>query len=202
VKFLVIEGLLVAVIGAGLSFAANALSPYGLKLNRNYFPNKAPAQTTPSTGASVKPSAQATGEDPLADRLKAEGLGLVNSNQVAQLLADPRFAMDTLLVIDARDDEHFQKGHIPGAFLLDHYHAEKYLATVLPLAARADQIVVYCHGGEKCEDSEFTAIVLRGAGIPSQKLFIYGGGITEWCANGNQVELGAHKSGQLGKCPP
>jgi hypothetical protein len=30
------------------------------------------------------------------------------------------------------DDEHYRAGHIPGAFQLDHYHPENYLAAVLP----------------------------------------------------------------------
>jgi hypothetical protein len=34
-------------------------------------------------------------------------------------------------------------------------------------------------------------------GIPAAKLLVYGGGITEWTANGLPIEVGARKSGQL-----
>ena len=197
-KAVLLEGLLVAILGGALSFAANALSPLGLKLSRNYFPAKI-ALPAGTNATAIRATAD-SGQDQLAARLQAEGFGLFNSNQVAQLMADPRFGLNLVLIIDARDDEHYQKGHIPGAFQLDHYHPEKYLATVLPLCVQAEQIVLYCHGGDKCEDSEFTAILLRDAGIPKEKLFVYGGGITEWCANANQVETGLRKSGQLSKC--
>ena len=100
------------------------------------------------------------------------------------------------MFIDARNDEHYQEGHIPGAYQFDHYRAAQYFATVLPVCQAADQVVVYCTGGH-CEDSEFAALFLRDAGIPAAKLLVYGGGITEWTANGLPIEVGARKSGQL-----
>ena len=42
----------------------------------------------------------------------------------------------------------------------------------------AEQVVVYCTGGE-CEDSDTAAILLRDAGVPTAKLFVYGGGFAE-----------------------
>lgn len=208
-KAVLLEGLLVAMLGAALAFGANSISPLGLKLNRDYFPHTASVPVTPRvikgpTPTPGSPGATApdnSGQSQLAARLKEEGLGLVTSNQVTQILADPRCGADLLLIIDARNETEYQKGHIPGALLLDHYYPDKYLPAVLPLCLKAEQIVLYCHGGDKCEDSEFTAKLLRDAGIPSEKLSIYGGGITEWCANQNQVELGPRKSGQMGKCP-
>ncbi|HWH72296.1 MAG TPA: rhodanese-like domain-containing protein, partial [Candidatus Sulfotelmatobacter sp.] len=59
-------------------------------------------------------------------------------------------------------------------------------------------IVVYCNGGN-CEDSELAATMLRDAGIPKDKLLVYGGGMTEWTTNGLPVELGQRKSGNLRK---
>ena len=199
-KAVLLEALLVALLGGALAFAANSVSPLGLKLTGNYFPGRVSAPIVVSTNGAGTNGTTGSGQEQLAARLKEKGLGLIDSKQVAQWMADPRFGLDLIILIDARDDQHYQKGHIPGAYQLDHYHAEKYLPTIFPLCVKADQIGVYCHGGDKCEDSEFAAILLRDAGIPKEKLFIYGGGITEWCANGNQVELGARKSGQFGKC--
>ena len=67
---------------------------------------------------------------------------------------------------------------------------------MLPVCQAAEQIVVYCNGGD-CDDSETAAILLRDVGIANRKLFIYGGGITEWTTNRLPVEIGARNSGNL-----
>jgi rhodanese-related sulfurtransferase len=98
--------------------------------------------------------------------------------------------------IDARDESHYREGHIPGACEFDPYRPDKYFAAILPICRAAEQIVVYCNGGD-CDDSETAAILLRNVGIANQKLFIYGGGITEWTDNNLPVETGARNSGNL-----
>src|ERR1051325_7808807 len=92
------EGLLVAVVGATLAFAANAVSPRGLKLTRNYFPGgSAPHNppTRPHTGAIVSPILPPTnGISPFVQLVAAfreKGLELVDSNRVVQLFHDPRY---------------------------------------------------------------------------------------------------------------
>jgi len=99
-------------------------------------------------------------------------------------------------LINARDEQHYREGHIPGACEFDPYHPEKYFATVLPVCQAAEQIVLYCNGGD-CDDSESAAITLRDVGIANQKLFVYTGGITEWTTNGLPVEIGGRNSGNL-----
>jgi rhodanese-related sulfurtransferase len=59
----------------------------------------------------------------------------------------------------------------------------------------AERMVVYCNGGD-CEDSLFTAVTLKNAGIPGTNLWIYPGGLGEWSTNGLPVETGARKSGE------
>lgn len=119
-------------------------------------------------------------------------------NEVVELVGDPRYGQGLLVLIDDRDDSHYQAGHIPGAWQFDHYHAEQYLPTVLPVCLNAQKVVVYCMGGE-CEDSEFAAITLGEAGVPRDRLFVYPGGISEWTSSGQPVETGARQSGQLVK---
>src|SRR2546428_640022 len=105
------EALLVAVAGTAFAFAANALSPLGLRLTRNYFPG------------------------------------------------DKRAA--------------------------------------LPACQAAQQIIVYCNGGE-CEDSEFATVRLRDEmGVAREKLYIYAGGIKEWEQRSLPVESGSRNSGKL-----
>ena len=199
--------MIVALTGALFAFAANEVSPGGLALARNYFPGaiERPLPTTnaaqliPGTGETNV--AVASTVNLLAARLQAKGLQLLEQDQVAQRFHDPRYEQELIVFIDARDDRHYQEGHIPGAYQFDHYHPEKHLATVLPVCQAAEEIVVYCTGGD-CEDSEFASIFLRDAGIPAEKLFVYGGGMTEWTTNGLPVETGERKSGNLRPARP
>ncbi len=190
------EALFVAVIGAVFAFGANLVSPRGLALTRNYFPaginRPVPAaRNVANTNAPASSPAQL-----LAVRLKELGLQWVDGHQAAQLFHDPRFKQGSIAFIDARDEQHYGEGHIPGACEFDPYHPEKYFATVLPVCQAAEQIVVYCNGGD-CDDSESAAITLRDVGIANRKLFVYTGGITEWTTNGLPVEIGGRNSGNL-----
>ena len=196
------EALLVAAAGIVLAFGANLVSPRGLVLTRNYFPadinRPVPVATgagSPSDVANTNPPASSPAQL-LAVRLKEQGLQSVDGRQAAQLFHDPRFQQGTIAFIDARDEQHYREGHIPGACEFDPYHPEKYFATVLPVCQAAEQIVVYCNGGD-CDDSESAAILLRDVGIANRKLFIYMGGIPEWTTNGLPVEIGGRNSGNL-----
>ena len=194
VKSVLLECVLVGIIGSILAFAANALSPSGLKLTRNYSPGGAVAAAqAASRGAGVNAG---DAHKILQQQLAAEGLQLADSNRVAQLFNDAAKDPGLIVFIDARDDEHYQAGHIPGAYQLDHVHPERYLATVLPACQVAQKILVYCKGGS-CEDSEQTAILLRDAGVPRDRLFVYAGGFDEWTTNHLPVETGDRNSGHI-----
>jgi rhodanese-related sulfurtransferase len=189
------EALLVALAGVSLAFVANTLSSRGLKLNGDPFRfNRVPE--TPSQwvgGTNTNSPAEV-----LAARLKAHGLQLAESNLVTRLFRDTPLRDQQLIVfIDARDEDHYLKGHIPGAFEFDPYHQEKYLETVWPVCRGAQQIVVYCNGGD-CYDSELAAGDLHDLpGAPKDGVFVYSGGITEWATNGLPIEAGERNSGQL-----
>ena len=186
-----------AVIGAALAFFANGLSPHGLDLTRDYFPGTKVASPAPVAGTNLTVAAAAPTNSPLellSARLRDNGLQLAGSNQVLQLFHDPRREQDGVIFIDARDDEHYRAGHIPGAYLFDRFQAENHLTNVLQVCLIAQQIVFYCNGGD-CDDSEHAAIMLRDSiGIPKEKVFVYGGGLNEWTTNGLPVELGARNS--------
>ena len=203
-KKVLLEAVLVAGMGAAVAFVANGLSSRGLKLTRDYFPgaNRPGAGALPVTNQ-ARGAAGATLSKPLAAenalaRLREKGLQVVDSNQAQELLHDPRFEQGAIVFIDARNDEHYQQRHIPGAWQFDRYHPENYLAAVLPVCQLAQQVVVHCAGGD-CEDSEFAALFLRdSAQIPGEKLFVYAGGWTEWTERGQPVEIGDRKSGSSG----
>jgi rhodanese-related sulfurtransferase len=178
---LLMEALWVAAAGVAFALLANQISPRGLRLARDY----SEAQPAALSGESLE------------DRLKAQGLHLIKRPEVEQLFRDPRRQRNAILFIDARDEDAYQKGHIPGACEFSPYYPEKYVAAARPLCDFADQIVVYCAGGE-CEDSQAAAIYLRDiTGVPGEKLFVYGGGMSEWEAAGLPVESGERNSGAI-----
>jgi rhodanese-related sulfurtransferase len=195
VKWVLLEALLIAAGGALLAFAANALSPRGLKLGRDYFaysPGPAVSAAPQPAPAAANPPNNAT---PLA-QLAAQGIRLANSNRVVALFRDPRYAQNLVVFVDARNPQEYEAGHIPGAYEFDRFHPENYLGPVLAVCQLAQQVLVYCNGGE-CEDSAFAAMFLLSAGVPSQKLLVYPGGITEWSTNGLPIELGQRGSGRF-----
>jgi rhodanese-related sulfurtransferase len=200
------EAALVAVLGVAFAFAANQISPLGLALKRDYFPAGTAHSVRPVAGDGLPPTAGTNVEAPspaqfLAAQMKEKGLQLLEDGQAPRLFNDPRFQQSLVVFIDARDEELYQHGHIPGAYEFDPYRPEKFFDTVLPLCQKAEQIVVYCNGGD-CDDSESAAILLRDVGIPNQKLFIFGGGIAEWATNNLPVETGARNSGNVRKSNP
>jgi len=193
---ILLEALLVAVAGIVLAFGANLVSPRGLTLTRNYFPAGI-NRTVPATREVASPNAPAPSPAQLlAARLKEQRLQSVDGRQAAQLFHDPRFQQGSIAFIDARDEQHYREGHIPGACEFDPYYPEKYFPAALPVCQAAEQIVIYCNGGD-CDDSESAAILLRDVGIANQKLFVYTGGIPEWITNGLPVEIGGRNSGNL-----
>jgi rhodanese-related sulfurtransferase len=194
-KAVVFEALFIAALGLVFALAANALSPRGLRLSRNYFPDaETPAPVSSTVAATT--SASTSAPNATIQRLQQRGLQLVSSNEVVELFRDPRYEQGLVVFIDARDDQHYGAGHIPGAWQFHHYRADDYLPTILPVCLNALKVVVYCSGGE-CEDSEFAAIMLRDAGVPRDLLFVYAGGILEWKASGLPVETGARLSGEF-----
>ena len=197
---ILLEALAVLAAGIAVALTANQISPRGLVLARNYFPAGVKAPTPVAAGAGLPRNTTnvivLSPAQLLAARLKEQGLQLMDGRETAQLFHDPRFQPGRVVFVDARDEPHYREGHIPGAYEFDPYYPEKYFATVFPACQAAEQIVVYCNGGD-CDDSESAAITLRYVGVANQKLFVYGGGIAEWTTNGLPVEIGGRNSGNL-----
>jgi len=180
-----------------LAFAANALSPRGLALGRNYFPTSvqgthgspssvSASPAAPSRARTVVPAAGAPSSDATVEaRLAGKGLTWISREDAEKLLGDPQ-----AVFVDARDEEKFEQGHLRGAWELDPYHPERALGAVLPACLAARKVVVYCEGGE-CEDADSVAILLRDGGVPAEKLAVYGGGMKDWLAQSKGVETGA-----------
>ena len=204
----VVESLLIVAVGSALALVAHALSPRGLRLSRNYFPNGEGGSPSVLGAAARSPAASAAAAFGFASpaeavlrRLEKHGLRAVTASEVIALYRDPQYEQGLTVFVDARDDAHFAAGHIPGAWQFNHYRAENYLPAVLPVCLIALKVVVYCTGGQ-CEDSEFAAIMLRDAGVPAENLLVYPGGITEWMTKHQPVEIGTRRSGRFLSAKP
>ena len=202
---ILLETVTVVFVASGFAFAANKISPRGLDLARDYFPKPAspahsPIQNSPpavvNAASTNAPSTEEDSEAAETDRrIKEKGLQPISRAETERLFKDARYQQGLVVFIDARDANHYATSHIPGAYPLDLYHPEKDLADDLTPCQNAEQVVVYCTGGE-CEDAESTAILLRDeAKIPGQKIFVYGGGFEDWSASHLPLEQGARSSG-------
>jgi rhodanese-related sulfurtransferase len=178
------EAVVVALAVVLLALAANALSPRGIRLDRDYFPTPAPA------------AAPAVGPASPAARLAQRGLRVASASEVAGWLREERRMPGQIVFIDARRRASYTAAHIPGAWQFDHYRPEVGLPEVLPACLAALKVVVYCTGAE-CDDSEHAALLLRDAGVPGDRLHVFVGGLAEWTALGLPVETGERNSGQV-----
>ena len=112
---------------------------------------------------------------------------IISLEEVQRVFDDPQTARGLNLFVDARDEEHFAEGHIPGAMQCFPYEARKCLDRVKAAADGADKVIVYCGGGD-CEDSIFMCRELTEAGVPTEAVFLFEGGWKEWIAGGLPTE--------------
>lgn len=135
-------------------------------------------------------------EDELVRRLRDLGFQALYHWEVVEIFNSPYRTDGLYVVIDARTEQQYRDGHIPGAYHLDHYYLDQTIGKVLEACGIADKIVVYCNGGD-CEDSELVLGDLLEKGIPFDKLWIYAGGFSMWMSQGMQYETGERNSGNL-----
>ncbi|MGQ9649573.1 MAG: rhodanese-like domain-containing protein [Phycisphaerae bacterium] len=148
-----------------------------------------------TTKTSQDPSEHMT-EDEMVQRLRELGFQALYHHEVVDIFNSPYRADGLYVIIDARTEQHYRSGHIPGAYHLDHYYLDRTIGKVLEVCKTADKIVIYCNGGA-CEDSELAVGDLLERDIPFDRLYIYAGGFTMWAADGMQYEVGERNSGEL-----
>ena len=117
---------------------------------------------------------------------------LVNLARASEMFQDPRTENGTYVFVDARADEHYEAGHIPGAVQCDYYRIDYYFPEVMQVASNAEKIVVYCNGGD-CEDSLYVCGELLKADIPRAHILLFKGGWQVWSKSGMPVETGRKK---------
>ena len=102
---------------------------------------------------------------------------------------DPNTEMGLNVFVDARNDEAYEDGHIPGAIQADHYWIEDFIDNILLHAQVAEKLIVYCNGGN-CEDSILVCSDLLDAGVSYDKIYLFAGGWEAWTAANMPVATG------------
>lgn len=188
-----LEGVALVLIGCAVSLAANSVRPRGLDLGRTYFKEPPPLRAPPRMETArtfADPGEQAT-DKPQPDEPETQFVGpgvveltLEQASSCFHLCEHVSGKSEArILFIDARNDEDYAEGHIPGAILLDHYHMDDYIADVLPAIESAEQVVIYCNGVE-CEDGALVVLDLIEEGVPAEKLCLFTGGWEAWSQAG------------------
>lgn len=113
----------------------------------------------------------------------------ITVDEAHEVLDDPGTPQGLNIFVDARDDENFAEGHIPGAIQCFPYESHRCLDRVKNAADGAEKVIVYCGGGD-CEDSIFMARELVEAGVPYEAIYLFEGGWKEWSARGLHTETG------------
>ena len=170
------QTLLILVLAAGIGLGANAWRGQHNKIEIAH-----PYVVAPAAAPASATTAASNAEPAFQEISAAEVLALLN---------EPGAQVGQFVFIDARNDEHFREGHIPGAVQCDPWHVEDYSATALPRCYGAEKIVVYCTGGT-CEDSLHLCRYLIQSSIPRERIYLFHGGWEEWTKNNYPTATGA-----------
>lgn len=210
IKRTLVEMVIIASLATGLALGMNAVRVTGsIKVNKAYFATSKLSRTKlndssveqVSTATSTINSSTPAPSDPADHRTVAPVEDVeahtdheyqkIKTEGVAELLDDPNTEMGLNLILDARDADHFEEGHIPGAIHLNYYELENVMDEILQeRLAAAEKIVVYCNGGQ-CSDSIYMCRDLIGEyDVDYDHVYLYGGGWKAWTAKGQPVATG------------
>jgi len=190
-RTVILPAVVILLIGTLMGMGFNTLrTDVSINAQRNYF-KIASAPSVTSTGGesataaapSVSDSSESGINNPFASVSLDEMIEIVNGEEILN---------GEIVIVDARDDDHFAEGHLPGAFQIYNYNVDRDFGVVLPYLDAAEQVVVYCGGGE-CEDSIFLATELQMRGIAFDKLRVFEGGMQEWEAEKLPLEEGSQQ---------
>ena len=122
--------------------------------------------------------------------------GMINASPAGDAAGQPEeidsvarakdlFDKENVLFVDARSQNHYENGHIPGAVSLPVGQFEERIEFFLNRYPPEQPIVTYC-SGRTCEDSHNLAQLLSGLGFTNVRIFIEG--LPGWEAEGYPVE--------------
>lgn len=156
------EMVILVGISAILALGVNTLSPRGIALI---------GQWDTAVGViTADPTGAAEGKPPEIDSVA----------QVKEI-----FNQGNVLFVDARSQENYEDGHIPGAISFPVGQFDDYIGSFLDQHAPDRLIVTYC-SGRTCEDSHHLALLLSELGFTNVRVFI--DGFPGWEAEGYPIE--------------
>jgi rhodanese-related sulfurtransferase len=156
------ETIILVGVSAALALAVNTLSPRGIALVGQW--NIAEGVITANPGG-------------IAEGKPAE----ISSVARAKTLFDK----GDVVFVDARSQNHYGNGHIPGAVSLPVGQFEERIESFLNRYPPEQPIVTYC-SGRTCEDSHELARFLSDVGFTDVQVFI--DGFPGWEAQGYPIE--------------
>jgi rhodanese-related sulfurtransferase len=177
------EALILIGLASGAGLAVNAARQDRIDIDRDYFPPRTGRPDTIVSGE-PRPTPPRSGDSEVERPADGPPDHDFKTMDAETVLSYVELGDSSVLVIDARDDEHYSHGHIQGAMQFDYYMADRYIGPVLQAAAYAQTIIIYCGGGE-CEDSISAANYLTSEinpPLPFEHVYVYEGGIKEWCS--------------------
>lgn len=207
--------LLLGVLSLGLGFGMNSVrGSKHIDPTKNYFEKAAgksvtiaapptakpvapsPPLSTPSAPTKVEPAAPAlskatVSETPKPAKKLEHPYQEIELDEVAKVFKDPGTKQGLNIFVDARKEDLFVEGHIPGAMHCDPYDATAHINAVIERANGVERVIVYCGGGD-CEDSIFLCRELIDAGVSEDSVYLFPGGWKEWNAKQLPVETGGH----------
>jgi rhodanese-related sulfurtransferase len=178
-----VEALMITIIAAVIGLGVNAFHPKGVYISTKRPPilsvdDSVLTEELPrvifSGGSDTLPRSQEAQDGPIT----------VNTDQVRQLMAGGR-----AVVIDARKEDEYEIGHIPGAINLP-FERISTLAKRINSLSHDKWLICYCDG-PPCDLGELLASELWSAGYSI--VAIYQEGLDAW-KKSNNVEQGGEKT--------
>jgi rhodanese-related sulfurtransferase len=172
-------------VSAAVGILFNSLHPAGIELKVS--PRK-PVSAVPALKASASsypgwniPSRRgAPAKTPASVKSRLSPIGLLGARKA--------FDEKSADFLDARKEEEYAAGHIPGAVNFYAEDFDRWAARVLPRLDPSKPYILYCTGSE-CELSNELADKLEQQGFKNLKVFF--GGWPEWKKAGFPVKEGA-----------
>jgi rhodanese-related sulfurtransferase len=158
----IMEIIILVGISVTLAMVVNLLSPKGIALVGQWDTSKGVITASPAGSETWKPE---------------------EINNVAR--AKEIFDNGNVLFVDARSQENYEDGHIPGAVSLPAGQFDDQIDSFLKRHSTDTRIVTYC-SGRTCEDSHHLARLLSAVGFTDVSVFI--DGFPSWEAQGFPIE--------------
>jgi len=195
----ILQIVLLGAVALALGVVANTVRGSGsLKWTKNYF-DRGEAIVAAEQAALPPTPAQQQGEDAQQEgdaaetsppsTLPSHNFNTVSLEDVIQIFQSPDTANGLNVFVDARTEDAFAEGHIPGAIQCFPFEIEKCIDEVLQYTSAAFKVVVYCTGGD-CEDSIFMCRELVEAGLAYDNIYLFEGGWHEWSESGQPIQTG------------